>query len=57
MSSTETIRNGKIYHHTCVSLPYEIHQEAKRRGINFSRTLTKALETKLRTITPGVDIE
>jgi post-segregation antitoxin (ccd killing protein) len=40
-------RNGKEvgYRHTSVTIPNELYQEAKNKGVSLSAVLTRALES------------
>ena len=41
-------RSGKIFAQTTVQIPEELRDAASRMGISLSRTLTWALETKMK---------
>jgi len=38
---------GVVYKHTSVSLPYELHKNAKKHGINMSALLRDAITEEL----------
>jgi post-segregation antitoxin (ccd killing protein) len=48
-------KNGIIYTQTCVQIPENLRDSARKQGIGLSSTLTEALEQKVNKGNAGAD--